>query len=193
MPNPHRLLVISETAQHAAYLEPLLSKARYVIAASLDKQANYIEAMQQHEVDVIMAYLCAPSLSVINQFYELNTATPKPIVLLTQESEPSLTQDIIHAGVSVYVADAFHEQRLKHLIDLAVVRFNEVQALKNEVKAIKSQLNERKTIERAKGLIMQNRNLNEDQAYKAMRKLAMDQNQRLIDIANDIINISKVL
>ena len=95
--------------------------------------------------------------------------------------------------MSAYVVDGLSSERVKPVLEIAIARFEQEQSLRAELTKTKSQLEERKTIERAKGIIMKSRNLSENEAYKALRKLAMNRNQRLIDVASDVISVSELL
>ena len=99
----------------------------------------------------------------------------------------------MQAGVSAYIIDGMNPRRVKPIIDVAVARFREFQALRDELKKTKATLSERKLIERAKGLLMRERSIGEDEAYAALRKLAMDRQQRLVDVAEALLAFADVL
>ena len=109
--------------------------------------------------------------------------------MFAEQDVPQTLQRAIGAGVSVYVVDGLQPQLVKSIIEVAIARFREYQALRNELEKTRNQLADRKLIERAKGLLMQHRNCNEEDAYQTMRKMAMDKSQRLIDVARCIIDI----
>ena len=170
-----------------------LMKAGFNVSTAVQPNQDIISAVRQHDVDVVIAYMEEAKLAFMNQIYLLNQDIPKPVIVFTQKSQPELTKGAIQAGVSAYVIDGFSVQRIRAIIELAVARFDEDQALRDELRTTKSKLQERKLIERAKGIIMEKRHLKEDEAYKALRKLAMDKNQRIAEVAEDVINVSKLL
>src|SRR6185436_10464569 len=99
----------------------------------------------------------------------------------------------VQAGVTSYIVDGMSPERLSPIVEVAIARFEAYQALQNELNAAKLKLSERKLVERAKGILMKSRNLPEDQAYRALRKLAMDKNQKLGDVARQVIEVSELL
>ena len=154
---------------------------------------DVIEEVNRSSPDIVVIKTETSSKYFMNQLYNLNQENPKPIVIFTDESEGGLIDSAIKAGVSAYVVDGLSSDRVKPVLEIARARFKNEQSLRDELAKTRSQLEERKTIERAKGIIMKSRNLNEDDAYKALRKLAMNRNQKLIDVAEDVISVSELL
>lgn len=187
------VLVISESAQSTAMLTDSLNDADFRVCAAVRPNQDIIGAVKDSVVDVVVAYMEEAKLAFMNQMYHLNQEIPKPVIIFTQKSQPDLIKGAIAAGVSAFVVDGFSARRIAAIIELAVARFNEEQALRMELRLTKSKLQERKIIERAKGIIMEKRHLKEDEAYKALRKLAMDKNQRMAEVAEDVINVSELL
>jgi response regulator NasT len=118
---------------------------------------------------------------------------PIPMLVYTRDSRPDSIDTAVKAGATAYVVDCNDPERLGPLLDVARYRFEEQQRLKQELLLTKSALQDRKRIEKAKGIIMKTKRLSEDQAYKAMRKLAMNHNKRMGEIAEQIISASEVL
>ena len=170
-----------------------LKKANFNVSTAVQPNQDIISAVRDYDVEVVVAYMEETKLAFMNQIYLLNQEIPKPVIVFTQKSQSDLIKGAIQAGVSAYVVDGFSVQRVRTIIELAVARFSEEQALRDELRMTKSKLQERKVIERAKGIIMEKRHLKEDEAYKALRKLAMDKNQRIAEVAADVINVSKLL
>ena len=187
-----KILVIGES-EDATMLTDSLCNANFTVCAAMRPNQDVISAVKEHEVDVIVAYMEETRLAFMNQVYLLNQELPRPVIIFTQKSQSELIRGAIQAGVSAFVVDGFSISRVAAIIELAVARFNEEQALRTELRMTKTKLEERKVIERAKGIIMDKRHLKEDEAYKALRKLAMDKNQRIAEVAEDVINVSKLL
>jgi response regulator NasT len=113
--------------------------------------------------------------------------------MFAERSDQETTENAIRAGVSAYVVDGLNPDRLKPLVEVAIARFREFQALRQELAETRSKLAERKVIEKAKGLLMQKKQLNEQEAYQALRKMAMDRNQRLGEVAQNVIDVMELL
>jgi len=118
---------------------------------------------------------------------------PTPIIIFTRDSLTESINAAVQAGASTYVVDCHEAERLPSLIGVAQARFSEQQRVTKELQQTKNALNERKNIEKAKGIIMQTKNLSEDQAYGALRKLAMNHNKRIGEISEQIISAAEIL
>lgn len=193
MNNQPGILLISETSDKTSVLQETLRKCGYRINSHITVQDDVVEEVNRCQPTVIVVSTEETSQYFMNQLYNLNQENPKPIVIFTDKSESDLIKGAISAGVSAYVVDGLVAERVKPVIEIARARFEHDQSLRKELTKTRSQLEERKTIERAKGLIMKSRNMSEDEAYKALRKLAMNRNQRLIDVAKDVISVSELL
>lgn len=106
--------------------------------------------------------------------------------MFTETSDDLIIEKAIKYGVTTYIAGSIDTQRIKSILQVTVTRCTEIQKLKNDLTQTKAQLEERKVIDKAKGILMQHKRYSEDDAYKALRKLAMDKNKRIIEIAEGI-------
>jgi response regulator NasT len=118
---------------------------------------------------------------------------PRPIVLFTEDRENATIQAALKAGVSAYVVAGMQPERLQPILEVAVARFEREQALREELRDAQTRLAERKVIERAKGFLMQQKGVSEDEAYRLLRKLAMDRNAKLLDVAQQVVDVAKLL
>jgi response regulator NasT len=118
---------------------------------------------------------------------------PRPIVMFTQDREGAMIREALKAGVSAYVVDGLSVERIRPIMDVAVARFEQSQALRQELEEARASLTERKVIERAKGILMKQRACSEEEAYRLLRKAAMDGNKRLAEVAEQLIAMSRLL
>jgi len=118
---------------------------------------------------------------------------PRPVIMLTSEGDSDVMRAAFKAGVSAYIVDNLDLARLKPIVDVAIARFEEHQNLKQELTAATQKLSDRKTVEKAKGILMKTRKLDEDQAYAALRKLAMERAQPLVKVAGDVVAMANLL
>ena len=123
----------------------------------------------------------------------LNRDEPRPVVMFVDRSDPASITAAMEAGVAAYVIEGLQPGRVRAVIDVAVARFQAHQALRAELDEARSALTERKLVERAKGVLMQTRKMSEDEAYRTLRRLAMDQGKRLADVAESVIAMAKLL
>lgn len=137
--------------------------------------------------------LTAPDPAVVQQLEQLSRECPLPVVVFTERSDSAPLRAAVRAGVSAYVVDGLEPERVEPVLQTALLRFREFQALRQERDAALAQLSERKHIERAKGILMQRRGLAENAAYQVMRRMAMDRGKRLAEVAESIITAEEML
>jgi response regulator NasT len=135
----------------------------------------------------------SPDRDTLEHLSSIGSARPRPIVLFAEHSDSETTQAAIQAGVSAYIVDDLNPKRIKSIMEVAIARFREYQALRKELDDTRTRLAERKLIEKAKGILMQQKQLSEEQAYQALRKLAMDRNQRIAEVARTLISVVDLL
>ena len=143
--------------------------------------------------DVIIIDTDSPTRDTLEQLAFVSAKQPRPIVLFTDHRDNDTIQAAIKAGVSAYVVAGMQPDRLRPILDVAVARFDQERELRDELKSAHARLAERKVIERAKGILMKQKGIAEDDAYKLMRDLAMDRNRKLIDVAQQIIDVTDLL
>ncbi len=115
---------------------------------------------------------------------------PKPIVMFAENSDSAAIEEAIRAGVSAYIVDGLNVKRVKPIMDVAIARFREFQSLRDELAKTKTTLAERKLIDRAKGILMKQRSIMEEQAYAVLRKAAIETNMRIADVAKNVISLA---
>jgi len=129
----------------------------------------------------------------LKEMKAINEDSPVPIVLMTRDNSQDSIDAAVKAGCTAYVVDCADPERIGSLLQVAKAKFSETQRLSTELEKTRNELADRKSTDRAKGIIMQARGLSEDEAYKALRKLAMDKNKRIGEIAEQIIAAAEIL
>jgi response regulator NasT len=188
-----RVLVVDEDPARAAVLESGLAAADAEIAAIVAPSEDLVAHVRAVRPDIIIVDMDSPSRDTLESMRAINRDQPLPIVMFVDSADSGLIEAAMRAGVSAYVIDGLAAKRVKPVLDVAIARFKEVQGLRAELAKTKASLGERKVIERAKGLLMQQRGLSEDDAFRALRKLAMDKNQRLVEVAQALLTYAQLL
>ena len=188
-----RVLVIDESRTRAAEICAGLALAGHQVAAVLSSSADLSAQIEAIRPDVILIETDAPSRDTLENLAVMNAAMPRPVIIFAQEGDQETIRAAVKAGVSTYVVDGLDPQRLKSVIDVAVASFDEHQALRTELAAATKKLSERKLIDRAKGLLMKSRGMDEAEAYAALRKLAMERAKPMAAVAQDLIDMAKYL
>jgi len=143
--------------------------------------------------DVIVVASDSPDRDVIESLREATAANPRPVVMFVDRSEPGLAEAAVHAGVSAYVVDGLSAARVRSVLEVAMSRFQLMHGLRQDLEKAKADLASRKTVERAKALLMKERGLDEDAAYRLLRKLSMDTGRPLGAVAADLLAFAGVL
>lgn len=188
-----KVLLVDEEPGRAAILERALLDAGYVLVSRLSSADRLAEHVAVSQPDIVIVDIDSPDRDCLENMALLSRSNPKPVIMFSDEDNEDTIASAIKAGVSAYVADGMNPERVRPIVQVAVARFREYQALKIELQKTRDQLADRKLIDKAKGLLMKHRNFNEDEAYHAMRKLAMERNQRLVDTARNVIEVFEML
>lgn len=190
---PLRVLLCDEDRGRAALLEQALADAGYSVIARLAGAVNLSAEVARHQPDVIIIDLDSPDRDTLEQMRSISRDQPRPIVMFAEDDDSGTINQAIKAGVSAYVVDGLSGKRVRPVMEVAIARFREYQALREELARTKNSLEERKLIEQAKGLLMQHRQMSEHDAYQALRKLAMDQGKKIPEVARNVIAIMELL
>ena len=187
------VLVIDESRSRAGEICAGLALAGYQVAAILADVDNLSAEVERLRPDVILIDTDSPSRDTLEHLATMNKHMPRPVVIFTQEEGEETIRDALKAGVSAYIVDGLETKRIKPIVEVARARFEDTQALRRELDAMSQKLSDRKLVEKAKGVLMKARGLDEDAAYHAMRKLAMERGQTLVKVARDVIDMARVL
>lgn len=175
-------------------VESAIVNAGYEIAGGSSDLLSIIgENTRKEKIDFIVINTSSPSTQFFKIIHDVLTDNPCPIVVFTKSSTKKFTEDAANIGVAAYIIDGFVPARLKHIMQLASARYKEISALRSELEKTRSTLAERKIIEKAKGIIMKRKTIDEESAFQLMRKMAMDKNQKMSDVAKSIINVDTML
>lgn len=188
-----RVLIIDNNPERVNSLIQLLEASRYKVTAPMRLQEGLTEQIAQIKPDIMLIGVDFPGQTALNWVASIHGSYPCPIVMFARDERSETIQAATRAGVSAYAVGKLTGARVKTIIEAAVARFYEFRALQEELEKTKTNLAERKIIERAKELIAQQRGCNESQAYQILRKMAMNRRKRLAEISEDVLSISEVL
>ena len=188
-----RVLVVDESQGRADILREGLRRAGYEVSASLSSPGSLLASIEQLKPDVIVIDTESPSRDVLEHLVVMTQHTPRPVVMFSNDSAPETIREAVRAGVSAYVVDGMEPDRIRAIIDVAVAQFEDFQRLREELAEANLKLAERKLVERATGLLMKSRSLDEEAAYGLLRKFAMDRKLRLGEVAQQLIDAADLL
>jgi response regulator NasT len=187
------VLLIDDNPTRAEIVEAGLRNAGYRLLARLGGTQDLTARVRELEPDVVVVSIDSPSRDTIEDMRRTTDQLPRPIALFVDRSDPATIAAAMEAGVSAYVVKGLAEERVRPVVDVAVAHFNHYQSMREELDRARLSLVERKAVDRAKGLLLEQRGLGEEAAYKLLRKLAMDQNKRVGEVAQEIVTYARVL
>jgi two-component system, response regulator / RNA-binding antiterminator len=190
---PLRILLIDQNVTRASILEEGLREAGYPNVTVVRDMANLLRRIVDEDPDVIFMDLENPNRDVLEQMFQVSRCVRRPIAMFVDRSDTETIQQAVEAGVSAYIVDGLRKERVKAILDMAVSRFNAFNQLYDELERARQELEERKLIERAKGIVMKERGLTEEAAYGLLRKAAMNENRRLAEVAQSVVTAARLL
>ncbi|AKJ28417.1 ANTAR domain-containing response regulator [Caldimonas brevitalea] len=165
----------------------------YNIVAVLPPDLYLPERLAQIQPDMVIIDTESEARDTLEHVVFASRDARRPIVLFTDDTNTSHVKDAIAAGVTAYVVAGLAPERIKPVLDVAMARFQHEEALRRELADAKTQLHERKTIERAKGILMRRQGCDEREAYERLRKTAMDKGLRLAEVAQRLLDVADIL
>lgn len=196
MPEPETtlsILIIDENRLRAAVIEDGLRDAGYEKLTVVHDVAGIARRIADISPDVIVIDLENPNRDVLESMFQLSRAVKRPIAMFVDRSDQAAIEAAVDAGVSAYVVDGLKRERVKPILDMAISRFNAFARMARELEEARSELESRKLIDRAKGILMTTRGLSEKDAYALLRKTAMNQNRKISEIAESLITAAGLL
>lgn len=187
------ILVIDENRIRAAIIESGLREAGHGRVTLVHDVAGIARRIAEIEPDVIVIDLENPNRDMLESMFQLSRAVKRPIAMFVDRSDGAAIEAAVEAGVSAYVVDGLRKDRVKPIMEMAISRFNAFSRMARELEEARGELENRKTVERAKGILMKSRGLSEEQAYALLRKTAMNQNRKLADVAQSLVTAAELL
>jgi response regulator NasT len=191
-PSP-KIVIVDESPIRAAILEEGLRDAGYTDVQHIREMHNLLARIYALDPDVIVIDLENPSRDVLEQMFQVSRAVRRPVAMFVDQSDSESARASVEAGVSSYIVDGLKKERIKPILDLAISRFNAFSKLQDELDRTKSALEERKIIDRAKGIVMKLKGLTEEEAYVLLRSTAMREKKKIGEIAQSIITAAELL
>jgi len=190
---PLRILIVDQNLMRAAVLEAGLRESGLDDVIVVRDMQNLLQRIVAADPDVIFIDLENPNRDVLEQMFQVSRVVHRPVAMFVDSADASSIEAAVEAGVGAYIVDGLRKERVRGVLDLCISRFNAFRKLRDELDRARQALEDRKLIERAKGIVMKQRKLDEAQAYALLRKSAMDSNLPLADVAQSVITAARVL
>ena len=188
-----RIVIVDDSGLRATVLEEGLRDAGYDDIHVVPPQGAFVAKLERMAPDVVLMDLGSPSRDTLEEMLAVSRALARPIAMFVDQSDDAMIGAAIDAGVSAYVVDGLRKDRVKPILDLAIRRFNAFARMQSELDEARTALADRKTIDRAKAILMQTRGLSEPEAYTLLRSTAMSQSKRIAAVAEALITAHSLL
>ena len=188
-----RILLVDQNADRAAILEEGLRDAGCRHITIVREMHSLMRRILEVDPDVIFIDLENPNRDVLEQMFQVSRSVRRPIAMFVDEADTESIHAAMQSGVGAYVVDGLHKERVKTILDTAVGHFNMFNKLREELERANQALEDRKLIERAKGILMKERGVNESDAYGLLRTAAMNENRRIIDVARGVVSAAGLI
>lgn len=188
-----RILIVDANQVRAAIIEEGLREAGYDQLIRMTATTGLVAAIETHDPDVVVIDLEDPSRDALADMFLVSRHVRRPITMFVDQSDSASIDAAVEAGVSAYIVDGLRKERMQPILQTCISRFNAFRKLREELDEARSQLEDRGTIDRAKRIVMRLKNLPEDEAYALMRRTAMNEKRKLVDIARSLITAAEML
>ena len=187
------IVVVEKDRQRALMIVDGLREAGAFDVYVIADETGLARRIAERNPDLVLIDAGNPSRDALEDLTLASAPMQRPVAMFVDQSDAAMTKAAIEAGMSAYVVNGLQAERLKPILDAAIARFHMVQKMRVELAETRRALEERKVIDRAKGILMRSRGIGEEEAYGLLRKAAMDQGKRLPDVAQAIVTAAEIL
>ncbi len=190
---PLRVLVVDDGARRATLIRDELTKLGHLVVGVVESALTLHDCVLRLQPDVVIVDAESPSRDTLENLAVVSNTSPRPVVVFSEDASQGPMQAALKAGVSAYVIAGLQPERLWPVMQVALARFEQDRQLRDQLGQAQLQLSDRKLIDRAKGILMDDVGLSEEQAFKHLQKLAMDRGQRMADVAQRVVDARSLL
>lgn len=187
------ILVIDDNKIRASIIEEGLQDAGHDKVIVVHQMDGLVRQIADINPDVIVIDLENPNRDQLEHMFQVSRAVHRPIAMFVDSADSHSIEAAVDAGVSAYVVDGLRRERVKPILDMAISRFRAFSKLENDLEEARTELADRKTVDRAKGILMKSKGLSEQEAYDLLRRTAMNQSRKIIDVAQSLVIASGLL
>lgn len=188
-----RIAIVDERAARASVIEEGLAELDGCEIFVISERKGMLARIEEIAPDIVLIDLGNPSRDVLEEYFTVSRALARPIAMFVDEADDHAIGASIDAGVSAYVVDGLHANRIRAVVDLAVKRFAAFARLQSDLAEAKGKLAERETIDRAKRILMDSKGITEPEAYGELRRKAMQSSRRIVDIAEAVVTAHELM
>lgn len=188
-----KVMLIDEARERSRSIADILESIDCDVIAIVPPDNDLLEQIENHQPDIVIIDIDLPDRDILENFRNVQSSIPGPMMMFSQDDDGHTNRRAVQAGVSAYVVDGIQAARVRLILDAAIAIFDQYQLLQKQLEVTRTELDKRNKVERAKMILMKQRNINDTQAYQLIRKTAMDQQRKVADIAERIIDTAELL
>lgn len=193
MSQNQRILVVEPDPDKVQSIIDALTEGGWLNVRALAQVSSLQRIIKEFAPDIVLIDMANPDRDTLEHVIMVTDTQSRAVALFVDQTDEELTQAALGAGVSAYVVDGLQMHRIKPVLDTAIARFQMMRKMRSELDAAKQALEDRKTIDRAKGILMRQRGMSEDEAYTLLRQTAMGQGRKIIDVAQALVTAADLL
>jgi response regulator NasT len=186
-----RVMLVAECCERAQVIQRSLHA--HQVVAWLTGGIGLYEQVVKLQPDLVIAAVDSPDRDILENMRAITSDHPRPMLMFSADAERRTIEAAVQAGINAYVVDGLHAERVIPVLEVAIARFNQIQSMRRELAEARASLAGRKSIERAKGILMKRLEIDEESAYSALRKMAMNRNLKIVELASSLITASELL
>mgnify|MGYP001819030138 CR=1 FL=1 len=188
-----RVMLVDARQRRREILGSALGLEGFDLVACVSPEEDLLGAVSRFAPDVVLIDIDSPSRDTLESLRSVQSNQPRPMVMFTQDDDGATIRQAVEAGVTAYIVDGMEQRKVRPIVDAAMARFTQFRKLEDELERTRGKLEERKVIEKAKGIVMEQHGIGEAEAFQSMRKLAMRRNRKLVEVAESVIAAAELL
>ncbi len=187
-----KIAIVEQSPISAGILEDGLRESGFLRVERIAVTGHLLTCISTFDPAVVLIGLENPSRDMLEQMFQMSREGSRPVAIFVDQSDRASIQAAVDAGVSAYVVDGLKKERVSSILDLCILRFNALSRLRTELDHAGDALDERKVVDRAKGALMKAKNFTEEEAYALLRKTAMNENKKIVEIAQSVLTAAEM-
>jgi response regulator NasT len=188
-----KVMLIDEARERSRSIADILKSIDCDVIAIVTPENDLLEQVENHQPDIVIIDIDLPDRDILENLRNVQSSLPRPMIMFSQDDNGHTIRRAVQAGVSAYVVDGIQAARVRPILDAAIATFDQYQLLQKQLEVTRTELDKRNKVERAKSILMKQHNIDDKRAYQLIRKTAMDQQRKVVDIAERIIDAAELL
>lgn len=188
-----KVMLIDDARERSRSIAQILESINCDVIAIVAPENDLLEQVEHYSPDIVIIDIDLPDRDILENLRNVQSSMPRPMVMFSQDDDGRTIRRAVQAGVSAYVVDGIQAARVRPVLDAAIATFDQYQLLQKQLEVTRFELEKQNKVERAKAILMKQRSIDDKEAYQIIRKTAMDQQRKVVDIAERIIDAAELI